>query len=322
MLRVLTYHRIQEPSASPDLDPSLVSATPEVFRRQMEHLRRWYEPVGLDDVMEAFLGDGILPRRAVHVTVDDGYRDFLEIAWPILRELDIPVTLFVPTAYPGERDRSFWWDRLHRASIDPNSRWHGLRRVLEGRQVRLPNGRADKDLRTVLRLLPHDAAESVVDEACMEGMRRLGGVAVARETSSAVLTWDELRALKREGVSFGAHTRHHVALPLVDAVRIRREIRRSCDDLTRELGDTRWALAYPYGMCSPTVARIAVEEGCLLGFTCDDGLNVPGVTDPLRLCRTNITIRTSPGVFAIRMLPWCARVDRWRHRHKHTLPVS
>jgi hypothetical protein len=64
------------------------------------------------------------------------------------------------------------------------------------------------------------------------------------------------------------------------------------------------------------VSRIAREEGCTLGFTCDDGLNDPSETDPFRLCRTNITPRTSPPVFALRMLPWFAEVDRWRHRNE------
>jgi hypothetical protein len=75
-------------------------------------------------------------------------------------------------------------------------------------------------------------------------------------------------------------------------------------------------------MCNGTVARIAAEEGCVLGFTGEDGLNRPGAVDPLRLRRSNITMRTSPSVFAIRMLPWCADLDRWRHRHERVLPVS
>jgi hypothetical protein len=75
-------------------------------------------------------------------------------------------------------------------------------------------------------------------------------------------------------------------------------------------------------MCNATVARIAAEEGCALGFTGEDGLNRPGTVDPLRMRRSNITMRTSAQVFAIRMLPWCADLDRWRHRHDRELPVS
>jgi hypothetical protein len=60
--------------------------------------------------------------------------------------------------------------------------------------------------------------------------------------------------------------------------------------------------------------RVAREEGFTLGFTCEDGLSRPGGVDPLRLRRTNITQRTTPPVFAARMLPWFGHIDRWRHR--------
>jgi hypothetical protein len=69
-------------------------------------------------------------------------------------------------------------------------------------------------------------------------------------------------------------------------------------------------------MYDRTVTRIAAEEGCMLGFTCDDGLSRPGLTDPLQLQRTNITMRTSPAVFALRMLPWFVEIDRLRHRRE------
>jgi peptidoglycan/xylan/chitin deacetylase (PgdA/CDA1 family) len=322
MLRVITYHRIGDSAATPDLDPQLVSATPEAFERQMEHLRRWYEPLELSDIIEAFGTGRPLPNRSVHVTVDDAYRDFSEIAWPILKRLEIPVTVFVPTAFPGDEVRSFWWDRLHRAGIDSASTTWSKRLESVGAVAGVSNGPPGKgELRDLLRRLPPEMTESIMDEACHETMTASEDGAVATRRA-AVLSWHELRELRDEGVTFGAHTRHHVALPYVDLASIRQEIRRSLEDLTRELGSGSWAIAYPYGMCNATVARIAEEEGCVLGFTCEDGLNRPGFTDPLRLRRSNITPRTTPPVFAIRMLPWCARIDRWRHRHERALPAT
>lgn len=323
MLRVLTYHRIAEPSQRSDLDPGLVSATPGVFRKQMAHLRRRYRPMSLAEIMDAFEAGVPIPPRSVHVTVDDAYRDFREVAWPILREMEIPVTVFVPTAYPDQAERAFWWDRLHRAvgaSSTARDWGDAVRAAATAQRVRLPAGGGDADVRKLLRLLPHDAAESLVDQACVEVGAVGGGVPATG--GSSVLGWDELRELQDEGVTFGAHTRHHVALTRVGLDRARHEIRRSLDDLIRELGEGRRAIAYPYGMCSPAVARIAQEEGCLLGFTGEDGLNTPGRTDPLGLRRTNITLRTSPTLFALRMVPLFARIDRWRHRRERTMLVS
>jgi hypothetical protein len=49
------------------------------------------------------------------LTFDDAYRNFAEVAWPIMHGHGFPAALFVPTAYPdGELER-FWWDRLAQA---------------------------------------------------------------------------------------------------------------------------------------------------------------------------------------------------------------
>lgn len=309
MLRVLAYHRVGDPSDPRGLDPALISATPEAFLQQMRHLRRWYEPVGQEDILAAFLGGSALPPRAVHVTVDDAYRDFAEVTWPILREFGIPVTVFVPTTYPSEPGREFWWDRLHRLSARaPRGAWRESLCASIGQHGE-PRPRP-AGIRAALRRLPHDTVEALLDAAC----REVGLAVTATHTRPPVLDWDELRVLAREGVRFGAHTRDHVSLSYVDDERLRREIRGSLEDLDRELGGGPWPLAYPYGVHNDAVVRVAEAEGCPLAFTCDDGLSQPGRTDPMRLPRTNITPRTTPRVFTLRMLPWFAGVDQWRHR--------
>jgi peptidoglycan/xylan/chitin deacetylase (PgdA/CDA1 family) len=302
MLRVLTYHRVAHPADSPELDPAVVSATPSVFEEHMRHVRVRYRPVSLADVIEAFSGGRPLPPRAVHVTFDDAYRDFARFAWPVLKNLEIPVTVFVPTAYPGDPDRAFWWDRLHRAVA------HRARQPSLGTSMRAVVVSRDRVVRASLRQMPHDEAERVVDETCARA-----GLTGAGAKGSNVLSWEELRELKREGVTFGSHTRDHVALPYAGDDRIRSEIRTSLADIERELGERPVTLAYPYGSHDGRVARIAKEEGCVAAFTCEDGLSEPKRTDAMFLRRTNITPRTSPRVFPIRMHPWFANLDRIRH---------
>jgi peptidoglycan/xylan/chitin deacetylase (PgdA/CDA1 family) len=128
-----------------------------------------------------------------------------------------------------------------------------------------------------------------------------------------VLDWSELRRLHAQGVAIGVHTRHHAGLTHVTEARARSEIRESIEDVRREIGEQPIALAYPYGMHDQRVVEIARQEGCLLGFTCEDGLNDAAATHPLRVRRTNVTRKTRVPAFMLRMLPWFARVDRWRH---------
>lgn len=309
-LRILCYHRVADPARTPGLDPSLVSATPTTFRSQMLHLSRHYRVVTLDEVLAAFRGGRLLPQRAVLLTFDDAYRDFADEAWPVLRDLDLPATLFVPTAYPGRPDRPFWWDRLHRIMDNRN----GSERGEVSRRDR-PRQPAARNVRARLKGLSHQEAVAMVDR--LEASRE--PPPASSSGPSVVLDWDELRELGREGVSLGAHTRWHSALTRATEEAIREELRGSLEDLRSQVEDVPIIISYPYGLHDDRTIRIAREEGFDLGFTCLGGLNRVGRTDPLRLRRTTVSLRTTPLLFRLRMLPWFATLDRWRHGVKATL---
>src|ERR1041385_7528148 len=92
---ILTYHSIDEAGPAA-LAPWRLS--PALFREQMRFLReRGYRSVSLDEWARAIAEQRRLPGRPVVITFDDGYRDFLENAWPALRELDFRATIFAVT---------------------------------------------------------------------------------------------------------------------------------------------------------------------------------------------------------------------------------
>jgi peptidoglycan/xylan/chitin deacetylase (PgdA/CDA1 family) len=95
-LRVLMYHKVN------DVPENSVTVPVSRFDEQMAQLGELgYQPVSLDEVL-AYYVDGVpLPSRAVLVTFDDGYRDNLENAAPVLQKYGYPAVLFVPVAYLG-----------------------------------------------------------------------------------------------------------------------------------------------------------------------------------------------------------------------------
>jgi peptidoglycan/xylan/chitin deacetylase (PgdA/CDA1 family) len=310
VLRVVTYHRVLQRGDVTDTDPSLISAEPAVFERQMEHLATHYRPVAAEEIVSSVREGRALPHRAVLVTFDDAYRDFGEIAWPILRRYGIPPALFVPTAYPDHPERTFWWDRIYQAINSTDRRGFDLAPF---GWLRLDDPLARRStIRAVqrhIKNIPHHAAMSLVESIC----RELGE---ARETRSNVLTWDELRMLASTGVTLCAHTRTHPALDQLSVDELRSEIRGGSEDLRRETGTMPSMFAYPFGAHNASVVEVLRQERVVVAVTCLDGHNRIPFPEPLRLRRTNITVRTTPLVFRLRLSPLFAHIDRWRHRQR------
>jgi peptidoglycan/xylan/chitin deacetylase (PgdA/CDA1 family) len=310
-LRILLYHRIIDLDKLAGDDPSLVSAPPTVFGRQMRHLAQRYRVVTMEQVLEALRGSHRLPDRAVLITFDDAYRDFGEIAWPILRRYGLAATLFVPTAFPGRPQLEFWWDRLHRAFLT-SSRTKVECEPIGSLPLDTPEGR-----RTSLRLVQlylKSAPHSKAKELASQLFREMG---VEAPGTAKVLSWPELKELASDGVTLGAHTLTHPTLSRLPIEQARTEIVESREELRRELGSVLPIFAYPYGAYNEQVVDVMREEGFQAAFTCREGHNrIPG-TDPLQLQRTNIMRKTSPLIFRFRLRSMVAYADVLRQRAKH-----
>ena len=93
-LRVLMYHKVNDRPENP------ISVPIGLFDEQMAVLRELgYQVVSLDDVLDHVAGITPLPPGAVLITFDDGYRDILENALPVLRRHGYPAVIFVPIGY-------------------------------------------------------------------------------------------------------------------------------------------------------------------------------------------------------------------------------
>ena len=97
-LRVLMYHKVN------DVEGNRMSMPVSLFDEQMAELRELgYTVVDLDAVLAHYRDHAPLPEGAVLITFDDGYRDNLENAAPILHRHGYPAVQFVPLAYVGDR---------------------------------------------------------------------------------------------------------------------------------------------------------------------------------------------------------------------------
>jgi peptidoglycan/xylan/chitin deacetylase (PgdA/CDA1 family) len=108
MVPILMYHRIGSSSARTPMMTRALTVPTAVFGAQM----RWLERNGFRAITQAQLFDALehgtqLPARPVMITFDDGYRDVLWNAAPILARLHLPATAYVITGRVSGPDSSF-----------------------------------------------------------------------------------------------------------------------------------------------------------------------------------------------------------------------
>jgi peptidoglycan/xylan/chitin deacetylase (PgdA/CDA1 family) len=268
---ILLYHRLIELEG----DASGVCVSPANFARQLEVLKATREVVPL-----AEMSSGDVPPRAAAVTLDDGYRDNLEHAAPVLAAMGIPATLFVATG-PVAEGGGFWWDELERLlRTAPQDADPSLTLDLSGQRRTFRVG--DVPERRIARqhmfawLQPLAPAEI---GSALSAVRRWASAPVEGRAPEAdrAMTPEELRAFAgTRGVTIGAHTRSHRSLRHADAAAQEAEIAGSRDDLAAWLGREPTFFSYPFGVPGAhfddaVVARVRAA-GFSLGVTTAPGL--------------------------------------------------
>ena len=281
-LRTLVYHRVAPRVAgTDDLAPALVSATPDRFARHLRHLTHTYVPVDADEVLAAIQSGHRLPRGAVLVTFDDGYRDFAEIAWPLLKQYRVPCVLFVCTGYASDPTQVFWWDAL----------WQMLSRTQRGGLVlapfgRLPLGSSADRMRTYRVVSERLKSIGVLARQRMwSGLVEQLGVQPGLTAGPAVLSWPELRCLADDGLCVAPHGRCHELLDQVDDTTLTREVQGAREDVVQQLGKCSPFFAYPNGNFDRRAIRALQAAHYAAGFTTIGGIDTIPSDQPLLLRR-------------------------------------
>lgn len=273
---VFTYHRVND-----NRDPFFAALPTQVFERQMQYIARHYVVLPVEDLVER-MGRGDVPRNAVAITFDDGYRDNLTHAAPILARYHLPATIFLATGFIATGDVP-WYDRLATA-LKLSERTHAA----------LPSGE-DLPLQTEaarVAALGRSQAyfkgrpETAFQDELQVFLDRLGGSNRA-SSRNAMLSWDEVRALRGLGFRIGAHTVSHPILSRLSLDRARAEIVDSQRAIRAACGVTARAFAYPNGSAAdytPAVVDLVREAGFTCAVTTRFGVNTAR-TSPWELRR-------------------------------------
>ncbi len=250
-MAVLMLHRFATcPQNTKGHNPTDLRATLELLRSSGVRL------LSLDDAVAEYLY-GNSPHAgggaAVCFTVDDGYRDFMDVGLPIFEAFDCPVTCFiVPDVIDGKS--WFWWDRLD----------FMLRRLPADLLPLTVQGGSFEVRRSTNEYSWQRPAVSML-KGCSEAFRAdflaeletRANVAIPSEVPEEyrVMTWDAIRECETRGVRFGAHSLSHPVLSQVSSAIAEQEILGSVQRLKAELRNPSSVFCYPYGLANDFGSR-------------------------------------------------------------------
>ncbi len=303
MLLAVNFHYVQ--SEGRYRYPGIHPITAQALRCQLEVLGQSFEFVSGHDVLRAVEGIHQLPSQACLLTFDDGLKEQIDYALPILRAMRIPAVFFISTQ-PLAECRALTVHKTHwlQATLGPDAFLEELKKQAAALGTSLDLSQVDeaaaarqylydeastRRLKFLLNhLLPFSAYERLIDAVFLKHI----------DERSFCEAWymspAQVRMLADEQ-TIGSHGCAHAPLALLSADQCLKELAGSRRLLEKTAHQPVEMISYPYG--GPTavtreVANLAAQSGYRVGITMERSLN-QSLIDPLLLAR--VSTNDAPG---------------------------
>jgi len=254
---VIGYHRVVEDfaaSAATSIPSMLVSR--RMLEQHLDWLGRRFRFVSLDEVGARLDGSDRSRDPVAAITFDDGYRDFYDHAFPLLKQKGIPAAVFVVT------------DLVSTTGVQIHDKLYLLLARRFANRTWKPG-----DLGIVAHT-PYQATRALLESLPQESLQR---VVAALESEESVeddtfkpfhsLTWETLERIQRAGMTIGSHTRTHIMMTNESAPRVVDEVTGSREEIERRLGTGVRHFAYPSGQFNRASVNAVAKAGYRFGYT-------------------------------------------------------
>ena len=273
---ILTLHHVRPPGPEAFRPNQPLEVTPRFLEKVLRKLRGARLDLVTLDEMHRRLTERDFKRRFACMTINDGYRDTLEFAYPILKQHEVPFTAYIPTSFP-DRLGELWWLALE-AVVARNSRIilliDGKERGFECESLQDKRHVYDQLYGWVRSFKTEDELRCVVRD-----LSERYHVNIAAFCEQQCVTWEEVGKLAADPlVTIGAYTVNHVMLAKTPERQARAEMAMSRSVIEASLGVRPAHLSYPVGdvtSAGPREFRIAAELGFKTAVTTRPGVLFP-----------------------------------------------
>jgi peptidoglycan/xylan/chitin deacetylase (PgdA/CDA1 family) len=265
---VLCYHNVVNRDTPDDLGLHMPLAT---FERQMRWLAEHYAVIPLEELVNRQVHGRSL-RGVAALTFDDAYVGVFDHAWPLLRNLGMPATVFVVADVPGRKE-GFWWDDPGVLQAHSPERHHHWLTAFKG------------DRTSIVQSVVFDRPQRLPPPSCWPA------------------TWQAIAAAADAGLHIGVHSATHRALPELPDEDLEREIVASRDVIQRQVGVAPLFFTYPYGLWNDRIRQAVRSAGYRAAFTLS--ADRMAKADPWALPRINVPAGIADAAFQA----WTARLS-------------
>jgi peptidoglycan/xylan/chitin deacetylase (PgdA/CDA1 family) len=290
---VLCYHRV-----GTDGVPLFSRLKLKEFEEQMRYIKESYRVVPLEQLCRE-LREARLVEPTIAITFDDGYRDLYTHAFPALQKYEIPATIYL-IGHCMETGEAPWYDRIFVAL--KNAPGDTLEIHLD-RPRRFVLGPYEARLQIAWQIVCY--LRTIPDRSRRAWCAKFEQTIPLRpaELEERMLNWEQVRAMHKGGMCFGAHTMSHPAVSQLDPSDFEDELLRSKQLLEERLAVPVLDFAYPFGKPadrSSVAEEFLARSGYRSAVTTVEGYNLP-TTNPFRLRRIQVDDSDSMASFALNL---------------------
>jgi peptidoglycan/xylan/chitin deacetylase (PgdA/CDA1 family) len=261
------YHRVlpEDTDRARIEEPGMMVA-PDTFKQHLGTLNGYFEFIQLSDWLERRTNGSPLPEKSCAITFDDGWADNHEFAFPVLRELGIPATIFLVAGMIGTR-AMFWPERLARtvsviAAKNPGYWSHTALDWLRQGPVSYGFDGTPPDSEEISELIA--IAKRLADHEIHARLDRIEAELGLEcdDNPPSLLDWEQVNEMTGSGlIELGSHTCNHTRLNSgTRADSLEKEIVDSKRTIEEQGGCKVATFCFPNGEYSPQVVELVRQH--------------------------------------------------------------
>jgi len=280
------YHYVREIKNS--AFPEIKGLETKAFREQILYLKKHYQFVTTEEVIESVYNYKKLPSNAVLLTFDDGYVDHFTNVFPILMEFGIQGSFYIPAKIIKE-NKVLDVNKIHfilASAMDKNEIINDIKHLLLKykasdnlknfnyyyNKLAIKSRFDNAEVIFIKRLLQVELVEKVRMKIVDFLFNKYLKVSESDFAKKLYLNESQIKEMLNHGMHIGCHGYNHNWWNKMTPKELEKDIDLSLDFL-KELGVnlTNWTASYPYGSYSNSVLQLLEKKKCRLAFTTEVG---------------------------------------------------